>query len=437
MTWDTTAEQVTIKALGTVEASMNYGATNPTDPISIGLFQWYGTRAANLLFEIQSSDPSDFSAYCPATISSDMGSHTAVDVFWNTRYLSNVERTGLFNLLTQPSIITIQDNQIVTDLADYVAAFQSAGGDKDANTETLEMFCVAYNQSPVQALSCLSNAGADASLHTLYLTILNDPILGNYPNRYNEANTIIVAQDTSGVGTIGGATTPEQGNGSGSSGGTGTGSTGSQGANATPTVGQLTFYTNARRMELANKGAFTTYVPIGKRTWGVATDRSLPPPAPTPTAGGTGGSTPTPGAADAIITWEKSVLNDYTYSQGAGRLNPVASGHTDCSGLQYYAFLTYADINIGTWTGQQITKGTLISTNPAFIEDTTNLQKADLVFIRWTPSSPSTYDHVESYDGGTDRISMGTTPGPDEYPWSTDLTTAVAAGGSLMLRRYL
>lgn len=437
MTWDTTAEQVTIKALGTVEASMNYGATNPTDPISIGLFQWYGTRAANLLFEIQSSDPTDFSAYCPATISSAMGSHPATDSYWNTRYLSNTERSGLYDLLTQPSVVTIQDNQIVTDLADYVAAFQSAGGDKDANTETLEMFCVAYNQSPVQALADLSNAGADASMHTLYLTILNDPILGQYQNRYNEAYTIILAQDTSGVGSIGSSVAPTQGNGSGSTGGSGTGSSSSQGTNTTSAVGQLSFYTSPRRMTLQNKNAHTTYVPIGKRTWGIANDATLPPPAPTPTEGGTGGSTPSPGAADAIIAWENSVIGDYTYSQGSGRLNPVASGHTDCSGFQYYAFLTYGGINIGTWTGQQITKGTLISTNPAFIEDISNLQKADLVFIRWGPDSPSTYDHVESFDGGTNRISMGTTPGPDTYPWSTDLTTAVAAGGSLMLRRYL
>ena len=49
MAWDATAKKVAVKAIGQVESSMNYAAINYNDPITVGLAQWYGTRAAAIL----------------------------------------------------------------------------------------------------------------------------------------------------------------------------------------------------------------------------------------------------------------------------------------------------------------------------------------------------------------------------------------------------
>lgn len=49
MAWDETMRKVWVKAIGTVESSMNYAAINYNDPITVGIGQWYGTRAAALI----------------------------------------------------------------------------------------------------------------------------------------------------------------------------------------------------------------------------------------------------------------------------------------------------------------------------------------------------------------------------------------------------
>ena len=57
MAWDATAKKVAVKAIGQVESSMNYAAINYNDPITVGLAQWYGTRAAAILSDWAFFDP--------------------------------------------------------------------------------------------------------------------------------------------------------------------------------------------------------------------------------------------------------------------------------------------------------------------------------------------------------------------------------------------
>lgn len=49
MVYDAKAQAVAIKAIGTVESSFDYTAINYNDPITVGIMQWYGTRASALL----------------------------------------------------------------------------------------------------------------------------------------------------------------------------------------------------------------------------------------------------------------------------------------------------------------------------------------------------------------------------------------------------
>lgn len=53
--WDADAKKLAIKAIATVESNLRYDAINYNDPITVGISQWYGTRAAHLLMQIRTT----------------------------------------------------------------------------------------------------------------------------------------------------------------------------------------------------------------------------------------------------------------------------------------------------------------------------------------------------------------------------------------------
>ena len=60
MAWDAKAKAVAIKAIGTVESNMRYDGIYHTDPITIGIGQWFGPRAYGLLARIKKELPAEF-----------------------------------------------------------------------------------------------------------------------------------------------------------------------------------------------------------------------------------------------------------------------------------------------------------------------------------------------------------------------------------------
>lgn len=422
MTWDATAYNVTIHALGAVEASMDYGAIAP-GIISIGLLQWYGERAANLLFEIQSSDPTDF-ASCPASIVTDMSSHSATDSWWNGKALLTSEANGLQTMLRLSGVQTVQLAQAKTDVDAYLAVAASIGMDKDANTEAVEFYCNMYNQSPVAANRVISSAGPDSSLSRLLSYCLNDSVLGQYASRYHSAYTIISTQDPGLVNVSGAGTTGSAGNPTGIT---------------RPTTNANYIQQMDKELWLYNKdGTIQKFYKTTANTWSAGFNNNVGVP---PVSSGTG--SPPSGAAATIIAYENSLIGTIPYSQGPGRLDFTKSGYTDCSGLQYRVFLNKANIDIGTWTGDQINHGSLVTTSASAVLAGTGIQPADLIFYRWSSSSPNTYDHVALLDGAGNAIgttgnsSSGEDPGPNSEPVATDVNYAISNGGSIMVRRYL
>ena len=55
MAWDEAAKKLAIKVIGTVESNLKYDAIYYVDPITVGIMQWYGTRAANLLVQMKAT----------------------------------------------------------------------------------------------------------------------------------------------------------------------------------------------------------------------------------------------------------------------------------------------------------------------------------------------------------------------------------------------
>ena len=425
MTWDDTAKKVAIHAIGAVEASMDYGAVNPVDPISIGLFQWYGTRAADLLFQIQSGNPSTFTGVS-ATITTDMSAHPATDTWWNNRYVSAAEIATLAPMLRQN--VAIQSTLAGNDLETYRQAGESAGLNADTNSETMEFFVNMYNQGPRYAFQVLGQVGGDATLEQIYNACLNHPVLGVYKSRYKTAYDIIVAQDTTGVGDPTGNPPPPDPNPPG----------GDPTGNTQPTTDIQYVESRADSLYVHHKdGHVSLLAPTGRSQWTPAKDSSLGggPPVTTPPS-----APPDPTKAGAVVQWMIDHLGDFAYSQGPCRISPgLPCGYSDCSGTVREAYRVGAGIIIGTWTGDEYLNGTMVGNTLDYAMGS-GPQDGDLIFLKWPGNSGKVYDHVEMFSitqkgpNGEEILSHG---GPGNGPvWqhrSYDFSYAV----KLQVNRYL
>lgn len=125
---------------------------------------------------------------------------------------------------------------------------------------------------------------------------------------------------------------------------------------------------------------------------------------------------PDPGADDGdatiqgkLIAWHKKYLGLFHYSQSlSGRLNPVKSGYTDCSGLQYACYKAVMGINVGTNSRDQANKsiGVTVTTKRSEILYGTGMQKGDLIFYAHPNEN---WSHVEMYMGNKKVIGISNT----------------------------
>jgi cell wall-associated NlpC family hydrolase len=422
MTWDTTAQQVALHALGAVECSMDYGAVNHTDPISIGFLQWYGTRAAELLFNIQANNASTFTGVS-ASIVSDMSAHPATDSWWNNRYVTAAEINTLSPMLRQN--VAIQSTMAGTDLETYRQAGESAGLNADTNSETMEFFVNMYNVGPKYAFQVLGQVGGGATLDEIYNACRNNPVFGGavYATRWPQAYTIIVNQDTTGTPAPPPTTPPTGGNPTG---------------NTQPTTDII--YVEERSNQLYahyKDGHVQQFLTAGANTWTAGNDSTLgggPPPPPN-------NPPPDPSKATAVVQWMIDHLGQFAYSQGPCRISPgLPCGYTDCSGCVREAYIAGAGMTIGTWTGDEYQNGTVMGTTLDYAMGS-GPQDGDLIFLKW-PNNPNgkVYDHVEMFSitqkgpNGEEILSHG---GPGNGPvWqqrSYDFSYAV----KLQVNRYL
>ena len=73
MAWDETSKKVAIKAIGTVESSMRYDSINYNDPITVGIAQWYGPRAADILKKMGAAHATEFAGVA-SSLKADLSS---------------------------------------------------------------------------------------------------------------------------------------------------------------------------------------------------------------------------------------------------------------------------------------------------------------------------------------------------------------------------
>lgn len=406
MAWDATAKKVAVKAIGQVESSMNYAAINYNDPITVGLAQWYGTRAAAILNRMRAAHTAEY-ARVDAGLRSRLETVSESSSSWNTYYLSRAAGDSLRDLLLASK--DIQGDQITMDLESYFNVAKQYNINPETDTDAFILWCVAYHQGPRYALQAANNYSG-GGLNQMYNAIMANGVLGQYYNRYNGAKNIIANKDTSGVDVgVGGVNAP--GNG---------GNIGQNGQQVTVDGGKviitaddsniLTMRSKFGIHRLYSKGHNLWEVNIGEIVQNIAGGQ-----AGTPTPGG-GGAAPSDGSNGAkALAWVLARLGKFAYCQCPGRQDPDHSGITDCSGLMYAAYKATSGVFVGTWTGDQYFRGQAVierGSGAMTAAQKALLRPGDMIVMAWR-STGSVYpetDHVEMVVDQNTTVGHGGNP---------------------------
>lgn len=375
--------------IGEVESNWNWTAVNYNDPITIGMMQWYGTRAAALLNRVKNEMPTAYGQLA-ASLRSDIESHDAGSAWWTSRYLNRDEGNSIISVFQEKENHVIQENQAIADFEGYISTLEGWGMSQ-SYPKPLIFAMSMYHQSPASAGQVIATAGGSADLDRIYTVCMNHGVLGQYRNRYNTVHQRLKDWDGESnppdFGQSGDVDTTPGGNNPGIS-------------TETSKLGYI--IQNGDMLILYGRDEYAkgvVFYPASGQMWvnGYNADG-------TEIEGGNeGGGTETGSEAqNAICNLYRSWENKFAYSQGAGRLDPISSGYGDCSSTVWFAYQQVASIDVGTWTGAMAGKGTKVASGYSGdnlpIED---MQPADLVLIMFTGYN-SSFDHVELYMGNNE-----------------------------------
>lgn len=389
--------------IGEVESNWNWTAVNYNDPITIGMMQWYGTRAAALLNRVKNEMPTAYGQLA-ASLRSDIESHDAGSAWWTSRYLNRDEGNSIISVFQEKENHVIQENQAIADFEGYITTLENWGMSQ-SYPKPLIFAMSMYHQSPASAGQVIATAGGSADLDRIYTVCMNHGVLGQYRNRYNTVYQRLKDWDGESnppdFGQSGDVDTTPGGNNPGIS-------------TEESKLGYI--IQNGDTLILYGKDEYekgVIFYPASGQVWINGYNANG-----TDIGGGNegGGSESGSEAQNAICELYRSWLDRFAYSQGAGRLDPISSGYGDCSSTVWFAYQQVAGIDVGTWTGAMAGKGTKIASGYSGdnlpIED---MEPADLVLIMWNGWNGS-FDHVELYMGNNELWGHG---GPDYGPDQT------------------
>jgi cell wall-associated NlpC family hydrolase len=387
--WNDHAVKLTIKAIGEVESNLTYDAINFADPITVGVAQWYGVRAAGLLRRIAAVDRPRWSNV-DASLRGDIDSRSPSSNYWNSRYLTRSEGASLKPLLLHNK--DTQNLQFSEDIDDYVQVMANVGFRYNDATQAAIFFCTMYHQAPTAALQVLQVVGLNPSLDQIYRAALNHAVLGQYRSRQDRVRAIILADDISGVDDL-----PEGDSDDAPEGG---------GDPSPPTASSNLRYLSVEGDAIhlhRRDGSTVVAVPSTTGRYTFTRDASVGAPGtarPGEPGGGTGNPRPgAPGGTQAqqeLVQWMLDREGKFGYSQGPQRNDPDRTGVADCSSVVRQAYKDVMGIDIGYYTGDQWTNGRRIQSgrkgqypNPSL------LQPGDLMYSLTGWSGRSTVDHVD------------------------------------------
>lgn len=425
MTYDADARDLAIKAIGTVESSLDYTAINYADPITIGVMQWYGTRAAAIIGRMRTENPTSWVGI-PDTLTNDLDSHPSNEAWWNDRYLTRAEGEPLREVLNLNR--AIQNDQSIQDFEGYKNSAVALGIDPDANTPMMLLFFSALHQSPARAKRLIASIGPSSDIDRLLAALLNEEVFGRYRTRYNTVYQIVMSGDSSGVDPTPDPELPDPGPGADSG-----------GVGLIRTAGDIQYIRkvgDALHIFLA-KGAVIIANPTQADVYVTSEDATAGAPVPPQPSNPDPEVPPDPGGSNdvvraALVAFVVERLGRYDYSQGGTRMEPDRNNYTDCSGLTHYAYQMVAGVEIGSYTVAQLGQGTEIVRGSGNIDES-KLKLGDLILYNWRGGRDSV-DHVEMYTGPNRVTGHG---GPGKGPTHKTLQGMANNAINWYVKRYV
>jgi hypothetical protein len=387
--------QYAMYVIAEVESNWNWTSVYYTDPITIGIMQWYGTRAAALINRVESETPGSLSTLTQS-LRESLKSYGVENNYWNRRYLTRDEGNSIIAFLSPQSAHDTQQRQCFEDFQEYESILSNWGMSAD-NPKPMIFAMSAYHQSPARCGRIIASCGGSATLERIYTTTLNDSVLGQYTNRYNTIYSRLNAWD--------GTSAPPDFGQNGNIDTTPGGDTGG----ISEALSKLRYIIKrGNNLYLYGRDEYANgvmFYPLPGDKWWCAFNAD----GTTIGGGNTGGGSASGSAGQqAVVNLITSWVGRFKYSQGAGRLDPLTSGSTDCSGLCWFAYQQACGIDVGTWTGEQDTKGALIASGSGANLPLSSMQLGDLVIFL----SGSRTTHVEMYIGNNQLCGIGGGTGP-------------------------
>lgn len=418
--------------IGEVESQWDWGAVNYYDAITLGIVQWWGTRAAGLLNLYRDQAPDDY-AKIAESLRNDVSAHDKNDPWWQSRYLTLDEGNSFVSASESDETHQIQENLAISDYGGYYDLFTGSWGMSDPKSIIFTMSM--YHQNPQECNNVIKATGGSADLYRVYTTCLNNWLLGQYSSRYTTIYNRLKAWD-------GESAPPDFGqNGTVSDVGEnypGTEVSPSKIDRIQQVGDNLIVYGRDEYKEgvLFVKSAGQTWVnSVNKNGTNIG-------------GGSSGGGEPVPPdeAASAAVDWLLDQLGKWTYSSDAGRLNAPETGYTDCSGAIWCAFFYGAGVELKTstgayaqWTGtmssvgEEIWRGYSVNDIPW-----DEMAKGDLLLQASSSAYLWNFDgymcHIELYTG-ENQTTVGM---PGNGPTTRSGANVDVYGGAagFMVRRY-
>lgn len=493
MTWNADAQKLAVKVIGTVESGLKYDAVNYNDPITVGAFQWYGPRAANILQRIGATSPdawdgmetslSDdltnypvYSRIEPDTETVEVPSNTEITGYTNSKYDTGIPE---YESDTEDGA---DDNDVPTgdEVPDYDPGDAPATGptaktikfwqsryltrkegnsiksilfDNQAiqNAQALEDFQDYVDVAVRHDLDPEDNTQSLIFFMVMYhqspkqaLAVLGAASPDSDVDRlydYCMKNSVLKKYKTrysTALSMIKG------GDSSGIELDTNIGDPDTDpDSDANDPSGEGTLATLAYVTERGSQlflydreGNMMTANLTGPGYWsfgGSVSDGGTTVPVepdPDPDPSGTMG--------EKLVQWMIDHIGTWKYSQASGRLKPFTSGYTDCSGCVWTAYKKVAGIDIGTYTTPQSKNGRLVTTSRSAIRNGDGLLPGDLIFYHAYYRAGWPFNHVEMYTGNAEKQTIGQVgsddPGPNLHAMSRYLDWGKL---NVMARRYV
>lgn len=389
--------------IGKVESDHDWTGVYRVDPITIGMMQNYGQNASNLLRMCKSGDPDGYAIFSSAApqLVDDVDAHGDSWDWWTSRYLTDAEAYAWVEMAKRQENHAIQQQKWYQDFDAYTPKLEALGFSLDRPQTFVYAMCM-YHQSPKRAGEVARVASGTATLATLHACCLNNRILGRYTNRYNTAFSMLNSWDgESAPPDFGQVKDLEMG-----------GDTATQGQPSSA-ISYIQEYNNY--LIAYGTGGFQNGLVFVKSAPNLYTPSENVSGAVNPGSQTGSGSASGSEGQQAVVDLYKSWEGRFAYGQGGGRLDPLASGYGDCSSTIWRAYQDACGIDVGTWTGSMIDKGTRIGTGQGATLPLGSMQLGDLV-IFWRGSRDNS-KHVEMYTGynelyGHGGGSNGTVKGP-------------------------